>query len=87
MIGGRESRRPRPALGCGAIDDEDCQIRFQASSFCNELADLTTCSLWTGFQPAPLFQQTDPPQYTLSLKITDIVFDETLDNFQCLRRS
>jgi hypothetical protein len=23
MNGGRESRRPRPALGCSAIDDED----------------------------------------------------------------
>jgi hypothetical protein len=23
MNGGRESRRPRPALGCSAIDDDD----------------------------------------------------------------
>jgi hypothetical protein len=23
MHGGRESRRPRPALGCSAIDDDD----------------------------------------------------------------
>jgi hypothetical protein len=29
MNGGRESRRPRPALGCSAIDDDDENELYQ----------------------------------------------------------
>jgi hypothetical protein len=41
MNGGRESRRPRPALGCSAIDDDD----LKTLSSVNVLSSLTSSSV------------------------------------------
>jgi hypothetical protein len=57
MNGGRESRRPRPALGCSAIDDDDegtgakVDPQFKFSGKCENkrrIARVDSCSVSSG---------------------------------------
>jgi hypothetical protein len=45
MNGGRESRRPRPALGCIAIDDDDDEVTLLLMNYNCRLVSLTLIGL------------------------------------------
>jgi hypothetical protein len=45
MNGGRESRRPRPALGCSAIDDDDDGLGLLGGRFLTGMAGFSILRL------------------------------------------